>query len=626
MHRFQSAKTKPYLKNMCYQPITIKTPQGYRTVPCGHCLECLRKYQSDWSNRMYEELKSHNGKAVFFTLTYDDNNVPKNYLYYATATDYVLFRSPTDYGYDNTYTDEKGKERVLPSAGRERKHRAVSPRLELQEAGLDLDNTRFIDFNITRQDGIKFREQIQNIYGNYLRNFDITDGSARSDILECSYGATHQYNFDEYEGPDFLDPQTDNEELMLDLFTDVLNDDDPIENTDGHSISDIAMECNSDIISSCEAAEKRTYRDRPIMQFNSVRKKDVQDWIKRARRRREYNHKKHGADPQEFSFFITAEYGPRTLRPHYHGVIFGLSAKESADMKADWIRHHGRKIQWEDVDLSKGDMSYCAKYCSKGFFEHPLCSKDFFYMKPHAEEGERPFTEYHSKHYERCIEIFNVDAPIVDRPFKLISKGLGIDWVEDHKDLTEDFQDIDFKDIDVLPSVKVAFTPKDPDQVVTEYIVDNDFEVSVEDCERVRQEAIKYNLSLTKHLGLEDEHILKLNNKEEKTKDYAECIERLFNKFHYYRTFKGQTIAYGVPKYYRTKIFSDGLRSAFAGFVQQANVELYQEKFRQLQSNFPDGEDAEIVLSLEKQEEAEKIERMRNIYAKMNKLYNKSKI
>lgn len=608
---------------MCYQPITIKTSQGYRTVPCGHCLECLRKYQSDWSNRMYEELKSHNGKAVFFTLTYDDNNVPKNYLYYATATDYAIFRSPTDYGYDNTYTDEKGKERVLPSAGRERKHRALDPRMELTETGLDIEALSFIDFNIKRQDGIKFRDQIQDIYGNYLRTFNNDDTMDTPDGLHFVGSTDGSYSFDDYNGDDFCFDSSIQEstELVLDLFTESLNDDD----FQGEDESPVTCPVGMDTISYCETIQP-TYRQRPVMIFNSVRKKDVQDWIKRARRRREYNHKKHGTDPQEFSFFITAEYGPRTLRPHYHGVIFGLSATESADMKADWIRHHGRKIQWEDVDLSKGDMSYCAKYCSKGFFEHPLCSKDFFYMKPHAEEGERPFTEYHSKHYERCIEIFNVDAPIVDSPFKLISKGLGVDWVEDHMDLVDDFQDIDFKDTDVLPSIKVAFTPKDPDQAVTEYIVDNDFNVSVEDCDRVRQEAIKYNLDLLKHIGKEDEHILKLNNKEVKTKDYAECIERLFNKFHYYRTFKGQTIAYGVPKYYRTKIFSDGLRSAFAGFVQQTNVELYQEKLRQLQADFPDREDAEIVSCLERQEEAEKIERMSNIYAKMKKLYNKSKI
>ena len=96
---------------MCYSPVTIKTPQGYKKVPCHHCLECLTKYQQDWSNRMYEELKEHDGKGVFFTLTYDELHVPKNYLRYGTDKEtkeatYELFRSPSDYGYSNCYTEQ----------------------------------------------------------------------------------------------------------------------------------------------------------------------------------------------------------------------------------------------------------------------------------------------------------------------------------------------------------------------------------------------------------------------------------------------------------------------------------------------------------------------------------------
>lgn len=38
---------------------------------------------------------------------------------------------------------------------------------------------------------------------------------------------------------------------------------------------------------------------------------------------------------QKFTFFVTSEYGPRTLRPHYHGVLFGVTAKEAIDMRND---------------------------------------------------------------------------------------------------------------------------------------------------------------------------------------------------------------------------------------------------------------------------------------------------
>lgn len=63
---------------------------------------------------------------------------------------------------------------------------------------------------------------------------------------------------------------------------------------------------------------------------------------------------------------------------------------------------------------------YVAKYCSKGSFEHPLCAKNFFYR--HADGTT---SEYHSKHYERCLQFYGIDAPLVDLPFRIIPRGLG---------------------------------------------------------------------------------------------------------------------------------------------------------------------------------------------------------
>lgn len=606
---------------MCYQPITIKTPQGYRQVPCGKCLECLRKYQSDWSNRMYEELKSHKGKAVFFTLTYDENNVPKNYLYYANATDYEIFRSPSDYGYDNTYTDKKGREKVLPDRKGERKHKRVDPDVELRETGLD---SKIIDFNVQRKEHEKFRDTIQNIYGNYLRTF-VSDCSM--DESTCDYSTDSSdlaFDFDDYDGDYFGSVQDykDDTELVLDLFTEALNDEDyEIEGEDKKTENTDVVE---PVISRCEEVY-RGFRERPVMMFNSVRKKDVQDWIKRARQRRKRISQKTGEPEQTFTFYITSEYGPRTLRPHYHGVLFGVTAKETMDMMADWQRHHGKRIAWDDVDLSKGDMSYCAKYCSKGFYEHPLCSKDFFYYKPtKVDDVElRPFTEYHSKHYERCMEIFGIDAPIVDPTFHLVSKGLGVQWVTDHSYLVEDFNDIDFKDTDVAPTIKVAYTPDVP------LPWEDAYEPYIEKYGKEhydKQMELLYDLSILKDVEKEDEHIIHRKNKEVKTKDYEECIERLFNQFKYNRTYKGEVVPYGVPKYYRTKIFSDGLRASFTNYVQQVNAELYQEKFDALRANFPDWQDAEIVLMLEREDQKERFDRMRRCKQKLDKIYNKSKI
>lgn len=47
------------------------------SVPCGKCLACLERKRNTWSYRLEYELKSHYF-ATFVTLTYSDENLPKD--------------------------------------------------------------------------------------------------------------------------------------------------------------------------------------------------------------------------------------------------------------------------------------------------------------------------------------------------------------------------------------------------------------------------------------------------------------------------------------------------------------------------------------------------------------------
>lgn len=152
--------------------------------------------------------------------------------------------------------------------------------------------------------------------------------------------------------------------------------------------------------------------DAEVEVFKSVRKRDVQNWIKRARKLLD----------KPFTYYITSEYGPTTLRPHYHGILFGVTAEECVSIFTDWKVHYG-SVTFDNV-TGEGGMNYCASYSAKGIFEHPLCKKDFFYPK-----DDGTFTEYHSKRYEKCLEKYGIDAPIVDRTFHCISKGFGIGYL-----------------------------------------------------------------------------------------------------------------------------------------------------------------------------------------------------
>lgn len=46
-----------------------------RTVPCGKCIPCLSRRQSDWTVRLSNEYYSSTG-AIFVTLTYRDEDIP----------------------------------------------------------------------------------------------------------------------------------------------------------------------------------------------------------------------------------------------------------------------------------------------------------------------------------------------------------------------------------------------------------------------------------------------------------------------------------------------------------------------------------------------------------------------
>lgn len=48
---------------------------GYKTIPCGKCAGCRAAKAKAWADRMILEL-DHSKKAVFLTLTYDNEHLP----------------------------------------------------------------------------------------------------------------------------------------------------------------------------------------------------------------------------------------------------------------------------------------------------------------------------------------------------------------------------------------------------------------------------------------------------------------------------------------------------------------------------------------------------------------------
>ena len=377
----------------------------------------------------------------------------------------------------------------------------------------------------------------------------------------------------------------------------------------------------------------------------SVRKKDIQDWIKRCRKRLTSKGKK-------FTYFLASEYGPSTNRPHYHGVFCGVELMDVVECFNDWRDKFGF-VTVDDIDMSKGGIRYCSKYCSKGVYEHPFCSKDFFYWKHNQSsivedvldyDGNVRFqiTEYHSKHYERCMQYFGVDEPLVDPSFTLMSKGVGSGFLDDREqqeyrkfgeyELQYEQRPVVIKDNELLDDTYINTIDKSWKDVGTPgtyeldpftygdwrklYEGDNHYKIMFckpgEDIDEWNKLGDTY-ISISLREEIED----MINKNKYRFKNYG-CTGKTQER--------KQDFGFTMPRYYYQKMFGETLRAEMSEIVLDVNDRLYQEKFEQLQSTDPTREASKILLDMVREEETEKRYRIQRAFECAQKQYGKSKI
>lgn len=68
-----------------------------------------------------------------------------------------------------------------------------------------------------------------------------------------------------------------------------------------------------------------TYAPENEPEGRNLQKRDTQLFFKKLRKR-----------DFAFRYFLVGEYGERTLRPHYHAILFGLSVFDSAAIERSW--------------------------------------------------------------------------------------------------------------------------------------------------------------------------------------------------------------------------------------------------------------------------------------------------
>lgn len=101
-----------------------------------------------------------------------------------------------------------------------------------------------------------------------------------------------------------------------------------------------------------------TYNDLNLPEGGSLDKTHAQLWLKRFR---------EVLAPQKVRFFLAAEYGKKTQRPHFHAILFGVSALVAGgvDGRSGLVKKTWRYGNVLVDDCSKEAIAYVAGYVTK---------------------------------------------------------------------------------------------------------------------------------------------------------------------------------------------------------------------------------------------------------------------
>ena len=171
-----------------------------------------------------------------------------------------------------------------------------------------------------------------------------------------------------------------------------------------------------------------TYNDEnlPVDEFNkegvvysqpSVKKEHIQSFIRHLRTyiKREIKKGTWKGYTGSIKYFITSEYGPQGGRPHYHGIIYGLTKKDLPLIEKIWNKgfvHVG--------DVNDASIMYVAKYCYKPVEEQLYPDRKGYF------DNEKWMDE----------------QGIRRKPFRLMSTSLGKAYFEDEAYLKFHFKNM----------------------------------------------------------------------------------------------------------------------------------------------------------------------------------------
>lgn len=169
-----------------------------------------------------------------------------------------------------------------------------------------------------------------------------------------------------------------------------------------------------------------TYNNQNLPKNNHLVHEHFQLFIKRLRRKMEYDHKKQNPDCTEYpkiKYYMCGEYGDQSGRAHYHAIILGV---DFPDKKK---HSQGKSGIWQYVSKTLDDL-WGMGFCTIGSVTQESAAYTARYiMKKQYEEQKNA-----ALHARKSITAQKKQADTPPAPYMVCSKGFGKRFYEKYGD------------------------------------------------------------------------------------------------------------------------------------------------------------------------------------------------
>lgn len=135
-----------------------------------------------------------------------------------------------------------------------------------------------------------------------------------------------------------------------------------------------------------------TYEKTPVTEagVETLSKRDLQLFFKRLRK----------ASQKKLRYYAVGEYGTRTIRPHYHALLFNCETEVLGQVMAIWS--HGHCLCGDVTDAS---IHYVTKYHVNKFGDYPGRAPPFVLMSRRPGIGSN-YIDTHAKWHQEGLRTF----------------------------------------------------------------------------------------------------------------------------------------------------------------------------------------------------------------------------